>query len=121
MNCDLLSNLFGVEEKKLRNYKQYEYELFENFEHWNLWTAKALILDYMSLDLPDFRFKAYLELLVDGYKISTKSIAKLANIDEEYIIDFLQDKSDIPIEARYKLGSCITQLIVILKNTTPTY
>ena len=45
MNWDLLSNLFGVEEKKLRNYKQYEYELFENFEHWNLWTAKALILD----------------------------------------------------------------------------
>lgn len=121
MNWDLLSNLFGVEEKKLRNYKQYEYELFENFEHWNLWTAKALMLDYMSLDLPDFRFKSYLELLVDGYKISTKSIAKLANIDEEYIIDFLQDKSDIPIEARYKLGSCITQLIVILKNTTPTY
>ena len=73
MNWDLLSNLFGVEEKKLRNYKQYEYELFENFEHWNLWTAKALILDYMSLDLPDFRFKSYLELLVDGYKISTKS------------------------------------------------
>ena len=28
MNWDLLSNLFGVEEKKLRNYKQYEYELF---------------------------------------------------------------------------------------------
>ena len=121
MNWDLLSNLFRVEECKLRNYKQYEYELFENFEHWNLWTTKALMLDYISSDLPDFRFKSYLELLIDGYKISTKSIAELANIDEKYVIDFLYGKSNIPIEARYKLGSCITQLIVVLKDSTPTY
>ncbi|MGL5347887.1 MAG: HTH domain-containing protein [Peptostreptococcaceae bacterium] len=121
MNWGLLSNLFGVEEYKLKNYKQYEYELFKNFEHWNSWTTKALMLDYMPSDLPDFRFKSYLELLIDGYKFSTKSIAELANIDEKYVIDLLYAKSNMPIETKYKLGSCITQLIVILKDSTPTY
>ena len=45
----------------------------------------------------------------------------VTNIDEEYVIGFLNNKEDIPIETKYKLGSCVTQLIVMLKHTNPTY
>lgn len=121
LSWELLSNLFGVEEIKLRDYKKYEYELFNDFEHWNSWTIKALMLDYMSLDSPDFRYKAHLEVLIDGYKISTKSIANFGNIDEQYVRDFLNDEIDVPIEVKYRLGACITQLLVIFKNTSYTY
>lgn len=121
MTWELLSDLLGVEKSKLKDYKKYEYELFNDLEHWSSWTGKALMLDYMSLDSPDSRFKAYLELLVDGYKISTQSIAKLGNIDEQYVIDFYNDKIDIPVEIKYKLSSSITQLVIILKHTPPTY
>lgn len=121
MSWMILSNLFGVEEIKLKNYKKYEYELFNDFENWNSWTLKALMLDSISLDSSDFRYKAHLQVLIDGYKISTKSIAEFGNIDEQHVKDFLNGKGDVPIEVKYKLGSCITQLLIVLKDTTPTY
>lgn len=121
MSWMILSNLFGVEEIKLRNYKKYEYELFNDFENWNSWTLKALMLDSISLDSSDFRYKIHLKVLIDGYNLSTKSIAKFSNIDEQHISDFLNGKGDVPIEIKYKLGSCITQLLVVLKNTPLKY
>lgn len=116
ISWEVLANLFEVDERKLKNYKKYESELFEDFDHWVCWTNKALMLDFISLDSSDFRFKAYLELLVDGCKISTESIAKFAQVDESEVIRFLNGHiGEISTEIKYKISSCIMKLVIIVR------
>ena len=67
----------------------------------------------------DLKFRAYLYVLVDYHNISPKTIAKMANIEENEVLDFINEKDTISIDTRYKLASVIMNLRFILKDIEP--
>ncbi|MDR3583735.1 MAG: hypothetical protein P4L59_00210 [Desulfosporosinus sp.] len=50
-----------------------------------------LMLDNIVNEEPDFKFKAFLEVLIEVHKISANTIAKFAKIKEQDVLDFIND------------------------------
>jgi len=78
-----------------------------------------MMLDIVPKDEPDFRFKGFLEVLIELHKISVDTIAKFAKIPTQYVLDFMIDSSTVPIEIRYRLASVIMMLRFIFKAVEP--
>lgn len=57
-----------------------------------------MMLGNVPNDEPDFRFSAFLWVLIEVHKISTDTIAKFAKIQEQDVLDFMNDDSTVPIE-----------------------
>ncbi|KAJ52399.1 hypothetical protein CTM_07871 [Clostridium tetanomorphum DSM 665] len=78
-----------------------------------------LMLNIIPDEEPDFKFKAFLEVLIDVHKISVDTIAKFAKIQKQDVLDFMNDSSKVPIETKYKLASVIMTLRFIFKAVEP--
>ncbi|MGX4601731.1 HTH domain-containing protein [Faecalimicrobium sp. JNUCC 81] len=120
MSSELLSNLLNVDIEVIKNYKESEKDLFSDFDKFNLFTTQILMLEQISLNKPDFKLRTYLYILIDGYKLTTKSIAKFANVDEQLLVDFINDK-EISIDVKYNLSSTVMSLLMIFKKIEPKF
>lgn len=94
-------------------------EIPKGFAEGNTFTNLLLMLDTISEEEPDFRFKAFLQVLIDVHKISADTIAKFAKIPTQYVLDFMADTTTVPIEIKYKLASVIMMLRFIFKTVEP--
>ena len=115
---DTLANLLEVDSDVIINYKENINDLWNNFDKFNFFMNKILMLEQITLDDPDFKLKAFLDILIEGYKISTKSISCFSKIDEDLILNFLDDK-EIPINEKYKLQSSVMSLLITFKDIEP--
>jgi len=77
------------------------------------------MLDIVPKEEPDFKFNAFLGVLIEVHKISAVTIAKFAKIPTQYVLDFMIDSSTVPIEIKYKLASVIMTLRFIFKTVEP--
>ncbi|MGH4118631.1 HTH domain-containing protein [Clostridium sp.] len=77
------------------------------------------MLEIISEEEPDFKFKAFLEVLIEYHKISADTIAKFAKIPTQYVLDFMIDSGTVPIDIKYKLASVIMTLRLIFKTVEP--
>ncbi|WP_368488788.1 HTH domain-containing protein [Clostridium sp. BJN0013] len=94
-------------------------EIPTGFEEKRSFTNLIFMLDTLSKEEPDFKFKAFLEVLVEVHKISADTIAKLAKIPTQYVLDFMIDSSTVPIEIKYRVASVIMVLRFIFKTVEP--
>lgn len=118
-NIDTLSNLLNVEKDIIKNYKKYEKSISYDAAHLSSIINKILMLYNITNTDADFKFRAYLYVLVDYHNISPKTIAKMANIEEKEVLDFINEKDTISIDTRYKLASVIMNLRFMLKDIEP--
>ncbi|MEN8076382.1 HTH domain-containing protein [Clostridioides difficile] len=118
-NIDTLSNLLNVEKDIIKNYKKYEKSISYDAAHLSSIINKILMLYNITNTDADFKFRAYLYVLVDYHNISSKTIAKMANIEEKEVLDFINEKDTISIDTRYKLASVIMNLRFMLKDIEP--
>jgi len=114
MSPESLSHLLGV-----KNYNGHEVEIPTGFVERCSFINLLLMLDSISDDEPDLRFKAFLEVLIEVHKISADTIAKFAKIQKQDVLDFMNDSSTVPIEIKYRLASVIMTLRVIFKTVEP--
>lgn len=113
---NILSNLFGVDIEKIREYKKYENEFIEDLDVWSKRINVVLQLGYiMDVDL-DSRLRGILSLLTNMYNLNTKFIAKASNVEEKYIIDFINGIDCIPVEMKYSICAAAMNLSLIFKN-----
>lgn len=113
MSTECLSHLLGV---KIDGHK---FKVPTEFAEHCSFMDIILMLDTISKDEPDLRVKAFLEVLIQVHKISADTIAKFAKIPTQYVLDFLNDSSTVPIEIKYKLVSVIMVLRFIFKTVEP--
>lgn len=113
-----LANLLEVDSDVISNYKENMNDLWKNFDKFNFFMNKILMLEQITLDNPDFKLKVFLEILIEGYKINTKSISCFSKIEEDLIVKFLNNK-DIPINEKYKLQSSVMSLLITFKDIEP--
>lgn len=118
-NIDTLSNLLNVKKDIIKNYKKYEKSISYDAEHLSSIIDKILMVHNITNTDADLKFRAYLYVLVDYHNISPKTIAKMANIEENEVLDFINEKDTISIDTRYKLASVIMNLRFILKDIEP--
>lgn len=118
-NIDTLSNLLNVKKDIIKNYKKYEKSISYDTEHLSSIIDKILMVHNITNTDADLKFRAYLYVLVDYHNISPKTIAKMANIEENEVLDFINEKDTISIDTRYKLASVIMNLRFILKDIEP--
>lgn len=118
-NIDTLSNLLNVEKDIIKNYKKYEKSISYDAAHLSSIINKILMLYNITNTDADFKFRAYLYVLVDYHNISPKTIAKMANIEEKEVLDFINEEDTISIDTRYKLASVIMNLRFMLKDIEP--
>lgn len=118
-NIDTLSNLLNVKKDIIKNYKKYEKSISYDTEHLSSIIDKILMVHNITNTDTDLKFRAYLYVLVDYHNISPKTIAKMANIEENEVLDFINEKDTISIDTRYKLASVIMNLRFILKDIEP--
>ncbi|KPI53607.1 hypothetical protein KW94_07640 [Clostridioides difficile] len=113
---NILSNLFGVDIEKIREYKKYESEFTEDLDVWSKKINVVLQLEYvMDVDL-DSRLRGILSLLTNMYNLNTEFIAKISNVEEKYIIDFINGVECIPVEMKYSICATAMNLSLIFKN-----
>ena len=113
MSTECLAHLLGVE------IDVNKFELPKGFAERNSFMNLILMLDLIPKEEPNFKFKAFLEVLIEVHKISADTIAKFAKIPTQYVLDFMIDSSTVPIEIKYKLASVIMTLRCIFKNVEP--
>lgn len=113
MSTECLSHLLGV--KSDGHKVEVPKEFAERSSYFNL----ISMLETISMEEPDFKFKAFLEVLIEVHKISADTIAKFAKIPTQYVLDFMIDSSTVPIEIKYKLASVIMTLRFIFKTVEP--
>ena len=113
LSTECLSHLLGV-----KNYG-HKVEVPTGFAERSSFFNLIGMLYIISEGEPDFKFKAFLEVLIDYHKISVDSIAKFAKIPTQYVLDFMIDSSTVPIEIKYKLASVIMTLRFIFKTVEP--
>lgn len=113
MSSECLSNLLGV---KLDGHKVV---MPTGFAERNSFISLLLMLENISSYEPDFRFRAFLEVLIEVHKISVDTIAKFAKIPRQDVWDFMNDDSAVPIEKKYRLASVIMMLRFIFKAVEP--
>lgn len=113
MSIECLSNLSGVKNDghKIR----IPTGSAERYSFINL----VLMLENISSEEPDLKFKAFLEVLIEVHKISADSIAKFARIRKQDVLDFMNDSNTVPIEKKYRLASVIMTLRFIFKAIEP--
>lgn len=113
MSTECLSHLLRVKsvEDKI--------EIPTGFEEKCSFTNLIFMLDTLSKEEPDFKFKAFLEVLMEVHKISVDTVAKFAKIPTQYVLDFMVDSSTVPIEIKYRLASVIMVLRFIFKTVEP--
>ncbi|NMS88567.1 hypothetical protein HGQ85_01415 [Clostridioides difficile] len=113
---NILSNLFGVDIEKIREYKIYESEFIEDLDVWSKKINVVLQLEYvMDVDL-DSRLRGILSLLTNMYNLNTEFIDKASNVEEKYIIDFINEVDCIPVEMKYSICATAMNLSLIFKN-----
>ena len=113
MSTECLSHLLGVE------IDVNKFELPKGFLERHFFMNLIMMLNIVPKDEPDFRFKGFLEVLIELHKISVDTIAKFAKIPTQYVLDFMIDSSTVPIEIRYRLASVIMMLRFIFKDVEP--
>jgi len=113
MSIKCLSHLLGEE------IDLHKFELPKYFADRNSFMHLILMLDIIPKEEPDFKFKAFLEVLMKLHKISADTIAKFAKIPTQYVLDFMVDSSTVPIEIKYRLASVIMTLRFIFKTVEP--
>lgn len=113
MSTECLLHLLGVKSDGDK------IEIPTGFEEKRSFTNLIFMLDTLSNDEPDFKFKAFLEVLIEVHKISADTIAKFAKIPTQYVLDFMVDSSTVPIEIKYRLASVIMVLRFIFKTVEP--
>lgn len=113
MSTQCLSRLLGVKGDG------HKIEVPTEFSERSSFTNLILMLDIIPNDEPDFKVKAFLQVLIHVHKISADTIAKFAKIPTQYVLDFMIDSSTVPMEIRYKLASVIMTLRFIFKTVEP--
>lgn len=101
MSTECLSNLLGVK------IDRHQVEMPTGFAERISFINLLMMLGNIPNDEPDFRFKAFLEVLIEVHKISADTIAKFAKIQEQDVLDFMNDDSTVPIEKKYRLASLL--------------
>ena len=112
MSTECLSNLLGVKNDG------HKFEIPTGYEL-HSFLFSLLMLDNIVNEEPDFKFKAFLEVLIEMHKISANTIAKFAKIKEQDVLDFINDTNAVPIEIKYRLASVIMTLRFIFKAVEP--
>ena len=115
MSTECLSHLLGVE------IDGHKFELPKQFEAHTSFMNLITMLNIIPTEEPDFKFKAFLEVLMKLHKISADTIAKFAKIPTQYVLDFMVDSSTVPIEIKYRLASVIMTLRFIFKTVEPKF
>lgn len=113
MSTECLSHLLGVKDDGHR------VEIPTGFAKRYSFITLLLMLDNISKEETDFKFKAFLEVLIEVHKISTDTIAKFAKVQKQDVLDFMNDTSTVPIEIKYRLASVIMTLRFIFKTVEP--
>ena len=113
MSTECLSHLLGVKSDG------HKVEVPKGFAERSSYFNLISMLETISMEEPDFKFKAFLEVLIEVHKISADTIAKFAKIPTQYVLDFMIDSSTVPIEIKYKLASVIMTLRFIFKTVEP--
>lgn len=113
MSTECLSNLLGVKNDG------HNFEIpVGNVEYYSFINL-LLMLDNIVNEEPDFKFKAFLEVLIEVHKISADTIARFAKTKKQDVLDFLNDPNTVPIEIKYRLASVIMTLRFIFKAVEP--
>ncbi|WP_088187131.1 HTH domain-containing protein [Desulfosporosinus sp. FKA] len=112
MSTECLSNLLGVKNDG------HKFEIPTGYEL-HSFLFSLLMLDNIVNEEPDFKFKAFLEVLIEVHKISPDTIAKFAKIKKQDVLDFINDTNTVPIEIKYRLASVIMTLRFIFKAVEP--
>ncbi|MCC0673257.1 MULTISPECIES: HTH domain-containing protein [unclassified Clostridioides] len=116
INEDILSNLIKIESEKLRNYKKYEKEFTADLDVWARWINFVLQLEY-TIDVDsDSRLRGILSLLIEIYEINIEFIAKVAHVEEQYLVDFINGVDYVPTEVKYSICATAMNLSLIFKN-----
>ena len=110
MSTECLSHLLRVKSEG------HKLEVPTGFAERSSFNNSIMMLDIIAKEEPDFKFKAFLEVLIEVHKISADTIAKFAKIPTQYVLDFMIDSSTVPIEIKYKLASVIMTLRFIFKT-----
>ncbi|MBW9144561.1 hypothetical protein KTC92_16540 [Clostridium sp. CM027] len=113
MSTECLSHLLGVKSDG------HKIEVPTGFAERSSFGNLIAMLDIIPKEEPDFKFKAFLRVLIEVHKISADTIAKFAKIPTQYVLDFMIDSSTVPIEIKYKLASVIMTLRLIFKTVEP--
>jgi len=113
MSTECLSHLLGVKSEG------HKFEVPRGYAERSSFFNSIMMLDIISGEDPDFKFKAFLEVLIEFHKISADTIAKFAKIPTQYVLDFMIDSSLVPIEIKYKLAAVIMTLRFIFKTVEP--
>jgi hypothetical protein len=118
MTSECLSRLLGVNCDLIRDYRKYKDQMPTGLERCSFMNLLAMLY-FTTNDEPDFRFKAFLEVLIEFHKISANTIAKFAKIRERDVLDFISDSRQVPIEKKYRLASVVMMLRLIFKTVEP--
>ncbi|MBW9147917.1 hypothetical protein K2F40_02840 [Clostridium sp. CM028] len=113
MSTECLSHLLGVKSDG------HKVEVPTGFAERSSFGNLIAMLDIIPKEEPDFKFKAFLGVLIEVHKISADTIAKFAKIPTQYVLDFMIESSTVPIEIKYKLASVIMTLGLIFKTVEP--
>lgn len=116
INEDVLSNLIKIESEKLRNYKKYEKEFTADLDVWARWINFVLQLEYTVDVDSDSRLRGILSLLIEIYEINIEFIAKVAHVEEQYLVDFINGVDYVPTEVKYSICATAMNLSLIFKN-----
>ena len=119
MNTECLSRLLGVKRDLIKDYKEHKGEMPTEFTERCSFMNLLLMLYVIPNEEPDFKCKAFLEVLIHTHKISTFTIAKFAKIKKQDVLDFINDSRKVPIETKYRLASVIMTLRFIFKAIEP--
>ena len=119
MDAECLSRLLGVNSNVIKNYKEHKNELPSEFSERCSFFNLLLMLYNIPNEEPDFKAKAFLDVLINEHKISAESIAKFAKVKEQDVLNFLKSSDKVPIETKYRLASVVMTLRLIFKTVEP--
>ncbi|MCC0740495.1 HTH domain-containing protein [Clostridioides sp. ZZV14-5902] len=61
--------------------------------------------------------RGILSLLIDTYELNVEFIAKVAHVEEQYVVDFMNGVGYLPTEVKYSICTTAMNLSLIFKNT----
>lgn len=94
------------------NFEALPYNNIQKFEIYN----KIMFLSLIPKDSKDLRLSSFLEVLISYHKLSTKTIAKMAEVKISDIDNILKNSEDVPIDIKYKVAITVMSLRFFLKE-----
>ncbi len=108
----------GLDEKTVLDFANYKTDL-AHLPHDKIaetFSMIGLLSDGMTLVTADERLKTIIEILMDDFQFSKKTLALYANIEEKDFDEFMSNFDSLSFEKRYRLAVVVLFLFKLLSS-----